>query len=266
MRSTALRRPAPPVAGASRAEVAKRRDHYLYYNGHGDLAAEADASRNPTGTPQTYDPFGAPLATQPANTTEHLFTGRWNKQYDTSSDLILMGARLYDPSLGRFLAIDPVEGGSLNNYDYAGQDPVNLYDLAGTNVVGVGGGAPIWIGNTVPTDCFTGHDCKRKGPDWGKVASTIVGALKTYGVSCVVNGGIAAGVGAAGGFIIGCAGGIVQVAVDKHLSANKAAVIDVVLTLETGKRVVVESRLGKGFVNALGQALCAALYPTCTSK
>jgi hypothetical protein len=42
-----------------------------------------------------------------------------------------MGARPYDPSLGRFLAPDPVEGGSLNLYDYAGQDPVNGYDLDG---------------------------------------------------------------------------------------------------------------------------------------
>jgi RHS repeat-associated protein len=111
-------------------EVANRRDHYLYYNGHGDLAATADASGNSTAA-ETYDPFGAPLASQPANTTEHLFTGRWNKQYDTTSDLVLMGARPYDPSLGRFLAVDPVDGGSLNNYDYAAQDPVNGYDLSG---------------------------------------------------------------------------------------------------------------------------------------
>lgn len=43
-----------------------------------------------------------------------------------------MGARPYDPALGRFLATDPIEGGSLNNYDYAGQDPINGYDLTGT--------------------------------------------------------------------------------------------------------------------------------------
>jgi hypothetical protein len=43
-----------------------------------------------------------------------------------------VGARPYDSSTGRFVAPDPVDGGSLNAYDYAGQDPINNYDLAGT--------------------------------------------------------------------------------------------------------------------------------------
>lgn len=104
---------------------------FLYYDAHGNLAAESDS----TGTQNvnhTYDPFGAPLESQPANTTVHRYTGRWNKQYDTSSDLVLMGARPYDPSTGRFLGVDPVPGGSLNNYDYAGEDPINNYDLSGS--------------------------------------------------------------------------------------------------------------------------------------
>src|SRR5581483_3558025 len=110
--------------------VANRRDHHLYYNGHGDLAAEADASGTRT-VLHTYDPFGAPLDAQPADQTVHRYTGAFAKQYDTASSLILMGARPYDPALGRFLAVDPIDGGSLNNYDYAGQDPINGYDLSG---------------------------------------------------------------------------------------------------------------------------------------
>jgi len=49
-------------------QVAKSRDYYLYYNGHGDLAAEADASGARTAL-HTYNPFGAPLYTQPADPT-----------------------------------------------------------------------------------------------------------------------------------------------------------------------------------------------------
>ena len=42
-----------------------------------------------------------------------------------------MGARPYDPALGRFYAVDPVESGSANNYDYTWQDPINAYDITG---------------------------------------------------------------------------------------------------------------------------------------
>jgi RHS repeat-associated protein len=103
---------------------------YLYYNGHGDLAAEADASGTRTAL-HTYDPFGAPLDAPPVNVTSHRYTGAWDKQYDQTNGLILMGARPYDPTIGRFLAVDPIDGGSLNNYDYANQDPINEYDLSG---------------------------------------------------------------------------------------------------------------------------------------
>lgn len=103
---------------------------YLYYNGHGDLAAEADATGTRTSA-STYDPFGAPLQTLPANVASERWTGRWDKKQDASSGLIEMGARPYDPMLGRFLSMDPVEGASANAYDYSYQDPVNVYDLDG---------------------------------------------------------------------------------------------------------------------------------------
>jgi len=51
-----------------------------------------------------------------------------------------MGARPYDTALGRFLTVDPIDGGSLNTYDYAAQDPVNGFDLNGMAVT------PIHIG------------------------------------------------------------------------------------------------------------------------
>ncbi|WP_228771476.1 RHS repeat-associated core domain-containing protein [Actinokineospora iranica] len=45
--------------------------------------------------------------------------------------IVQMGARPYSPALGRFLTVDPVEGGSANDYDYVAADPVNSTDLDG---------------------------------------------------------------------------------------------------------------------------------------
>jgi len=42
-----------------------------------------------------------------------------------------MGARVYLPTLGRFTSVDPVQGGTPNNYVYP-TDLVGDFDLAGS--------------------------------------------------------------------------------------------------------------------------------------
>jgi RHS repeat-associated protein len=188
----------------SHFEVAKGRDHYLYYNGHGDLAAEADASGARTAL-HTYTPFGAPNDAPPANSTVHRYTGRWDKQYDTTSSLVLMGARPYDPSLGRFLAVDPIDGGSLNNYDYAAQDPVNGYDLSGQMF---DGDPDVAAGNCdsqsascennwdqEPDPHATGGERAKRGWDWAKkhpgevFSTTLLGTQAACAIGGILTGG-----------------------------------------------------------------------------
>jgi RHS repeat-associated protein len=100
---------------------------YPITNGHGDIVGTTDAAGAFTAYPLT-DEFGVGVA--------HASRLGWlgdHERFSTGGNLGLtrMGVRLYDPSLGRFLQVDPVEGGSANDYDYSNADPINAVDLDG---------------------------------------------------------------------------------------------------------------------------------------
>ncbi len=98
---------------------------------HGDIAATASPDPAATGLASVLrsDEFGNPQG-GPAP-ARYQWLGAKQRQTALASGVITMGARLYDPAIGRFLQTDPVEGGSANAYDYANQDPTNQYDLNG---------------------------------------------------------------------------------------------------------------------------------------
>ncbi|XVV07615.1 PA14 domain-containing protein [Actinosynnema sp. CA-248983] len=110
----------------------------------GDLALTTGADGKQVGTLRTFTPFGEPLsaagAVDPDNVPDnqpgqmdHGWLGRHQRPYEHAGALAIvqMGARPYSPLLGRFLSVDPVEGGSANDYDYVNGDPVNTTDLDG---------------------------------------------------------------------------------------------------------------------------------------
>jgi RHS repeat-associated protein len=116
-------------AGGLLSERAAGATTYEYFNGHGDLLQQADASGNAVyPSARSYDEFGILQTVAP---TPWGWTGRQQRDTSPLTGIVRMGVRLYDPTLGRFLSVDPIEGGSLNDYDYAGGDPVNGYDLDG---------------------------------------------------------------------------------------------------------------------------------------
>ena len=109
---------------------------WAYPNIHGDITYTIDHTGTKTG-PFPYDPYGQPL-TGISNTSPGDMDGGWLGQHQRPTEhqpelkpTIEMGARPYRPDLGRFLRIDPIDGGATHsNYAYP-IDPVNQYDLTG---------------------------------------------------------------------------------------------------------------------------------------
>jgi RHS repeat-associated protein len=99
-------------------------------NLHGDVSATAAINPAATSLKTTlgYDEFGNPTS---GSAGRFGWLGGKQRRTELPSGVIQMGLRSYVPSLGRFLTPDPVQGGSANAYDYANQDPINQFDLAG---------------------------------------------------------------------------------------------------------------------------------------
>lgn len=84
---------------------------------------------------ENYTPFGEELNGYAANDNQSGFTGHIK---DKSTGLNYMQARYYDPNIGRFLSVDPMDfvgSGNdpryFNRYSYTANDPINLIDPTG---------------------------------------------------------------------------------------------------------------------------------------
>lgn len=127
----------------TKAQTSSSTSRWAYPNIHGDIITTANAEGSKTGPIRRYDPYGRQIhATTGEFTVESVFpTGGmdngWLGQHQRPTENIAgqqaieMGARIYLPTLGRFLEVDPVEGGSANDYDYTNADPINSTDLDG---------------------------------------------------------------------------------------------------------------------------------------
>lgn len=105
---------------------------YHLYNSHGDTSALSDQNGSVTGS-YRYDSFGNPISGSPP---ENGYTGKWQREKDSSTGMIRMGVREYDPVLGRFVSEDLLMGNTTdplqrNRYNFVKANPLNHYDITG---------------------------------------------------------------------------------------------------------------------------------------
>jgi RHS repeat-associated protein len=135
--------------------------NFLVTDPHGTAALTLDHNtQNPTW--RSFTPYGAPRGPQPPTWPDtHAYLGL---PTDPTTGLNLLGARNYDPTVGRFISPDPVfqptDPNQIGGYTYAGDDPVNKADPTGLDPCPHGGGGcandgtdPATTQGPPPADC-----------------------------------------------------------------------------------------------------------------
>jgi len=137
-----------------------------------------------------YSAFGIPLVE--GGSLDAIHFGFAGGLYDNDTGLVHFGARDYDPMIGRWISKDPIlfNGGQVNLYVYAGNDPVNYVDPSG-EFLNVLVGAGIGAGIGALSAYATGGDV------WaGAAAGAVTGGLAGLTGGMSLAGQILGGVGA----------------------------------------------------------------------
>ncbi len=112
--------------------------YYYHYDNHGSVTSLTDPAGSVVKS-YTYDPYGNVLSEtgEIGLTNNYTYSGYWQ---DQTTKLFMLKARAYDPTIGRFLTIDPNPSNddfkqdnvlSTNYYLYTSNNPISRIDPLG---------------------------------------------------------------------------------------------------------------------------------------
>ena len=109
---------------------------WSYSDLRGNTTVTTNDSGMRVGDVANYDPWGTAVANpvsagNEAVTAHFTSFGGQGKVTDQDTGITIMGARAYNAAQGRFLTVDPEEGGCANAYVYVYGDPLSQEDLTG---------------------------------------------------------------------------------------------------------------------------------------
>ncbi len=115
---------------------------YYHQDGLGSVTSLSNSSGGLVNT-YTYDSFGKLTASAGPIINPYCYTGR---EFDPELGQYFYRARYYDQNIGRFLSEDPIRFGTINLFNYVGENPVNYIDPSGKRKVYGNWCGPNWTG------------------------------------------------------------------------------------------------------------------------
>lgn len=198
------------------------------------------------------DPFGAARSTAASTVSGHGFLGA---NVDATG-FVALGARYYDPGLGRFLSADPVldplNTAQFNAYDYAGHNPVTWSDPSGLD---------FWSGlwnNAQKAAKAVGNFIKDNA---STIVSIGVGALVTGGCLAMTGGVGSVGCFIAGGAAAGAVSNLYRTVVEKKPFSVGGFIRDTVIGGATGLLGPVAGAVARVVAPAVRAAVTAVARP-----